>query len=98
MQVMDLCDEAGLDMGEADYTLLLEAAAAGASWQQVQRVLTRMGQELTVLQVSTLRAAEAYFRYANILLHGCLLWDLFAKPPVVPCFVLPMITTCATCG
>ncbi|KAK9822617.1 hypothetical protein WJX74_010626 [Apatococcus lobatus] len=61
-KVMDLCDEARLDMGEADYALLLEAAAAGASWPQVQRVLTRMGQELTVLQAPTLRAAEAYFR------------------------------------
>ncbi len=59
---MDLCDEAGLEMGEAEYALLLEVAALGASWEQVQRVLTRMGQELTVLQLSTLHAAEAYFR------------------------------------
>lgn len=62
VQVMDLCDEAGLEMGEADYTLLLEVAASGASWEQVHSVLTRMSQELTVLQKSTLQAAEAYFR------------------------------------
>ncbi len=70
VQVMDLCDEAGLDMGEAEYALLLEVAAVGASWEQVQRVLTRMSQELTVLQTSTLQAAEAYFRYIPAHVHA----------------------------
>ncbi|GAB4817090.1 hypothetical protein N2152v2_004136 [Parachlorella kessleri] len=56
------CD---LDLTEAEYARLIQAAAAplpgGACWQQVRSVLLRMGRELTTLSRPTLEAVALLF-------------------------------------
>lgn len=48
-------EAAGLELGEAEYSRLLQAAAAGgATWEEVAGVLRRMSKELTVLQQGTM--------------------------------------------
>lgn len=50
-----------LDLTEAEFARLLQAAAAAADWGAAAGVLRRMGSELTVLRPSTLRRVEALF-------------------------------------
>ncbi|KAL4853023.1 Proteinaceous RNase P 2 [Chlorella vulgaris] len=50
-----------LDLGEPEFCRLLQAAAAGTSWQRAQGVLQRIGSELTVLQPATLDLVRALF-------------------------------------
>lgn len=50
-----------LDLGEPEFCRLLQAAAAGTSWQLAQGVLQRIGSELTVLQPATLDLVRALF-------------------------------------
>jgi proteinaceous RNase P len=51
----------GLDLGEAEYARLLQAAAAGGPWARAEGVLRRLGAELTVLQPATLDRLRALF-------------------------------------
>ena len=45
-------DDLGIDLTEAEYSQLLAACVAGgAPWARAMGVLTRMGRELTTLQV-----------------------------------------------
>eukprot|EP00887_Chlorella_sp_A99_P004138 scaffold23.g4138.t1 len=54
--------EQGLDLTEAEYGRLLQAAAApGGTWEQASSVLERMGHDLTVLQDATLARVRALF-------------------------------------
>jgi hypothetical protein len=47
-------DKLGIDLTEAEYAQLLAACVAGgAPWTRAKGVLTRMGRELTTLQVLT---------------------------------------------
>lgn len=50
-----------LDLTEAEFARLLQAAAAGASWERAAGVLRRIGSELTVLAPATLRRVRALF-------------------------------------
>lgn len=52
----------GLDLTEAEYAALLLACSRGATEQQAEGVLRRLGRELTTLTQPTLAAAETYFR------------------------------------
>ena len=63
VQVLQQLDRLQLEPTEPEYALLLEACAAGAPWSSVQKLLHRVTRELTLLQDTTLAAAEAYFRY-----------------------------------
>ena len=57
-------DNLGIDLTEAEYAQLLAACVAGGSpWTRAEGVLTRMGRELTTLQVPT--GAFPYFRHAQ---------------------------------
>ncbi|KAL4448170.1 hypothetical protein ABPG75_005389 [Micractinium tetrahymenae] len=50
-----------LDLTEAEFARLLQAAAAGASWERAASVLRRIGSELTVLQPETLARVRTLF-------------------------------------
>ena len=50
-----------LDLTEAEFARLLQAAAADASWERAVGVLRRMGSELTVLTPTTLRRVKELF-------------------------------------
>ena len=50
-----------IDLTEAEFARLLQAAAAGASWERAAGVLRRIGSELTVLCPATLRRVRALF-------------------------------------
>lgn len=52
---------ASLDLTEAEFSRLMQAAAGSASWEEGRRVLRAMGRELTVLQRSTLDRIAAFF-------------------------------------
>ena len=63
MQVDELVRARGLDLTETEYAALLFGCARGdQAWADVETVLLRMGQELTVLAQPTLAVAEALFR------------------------------------
>lgn len=50
-----------LDLTEAEFARLLQAAAAGSSWERAQGVLRRIGSELTVMSPTTLRRVRELF-------------------------------------
>lgn len=53
--------EQQLDLTEAEFARLLQAAAAGGSWERAASVLRRVGSELTALQPGTLARVRALF-------------------------------------
>lgn len=53
--------EQQLDLTEAEFARLLQAATAGHSWERAASVLRRIGSELTVLQPETLARVRALF-------------------------------------
>ena len=55
---------AGLDLTEDECAALLRVCAAPGGAGRAPALLARIGREHTRLQVPTLAAAEAYFRYA----------------------------------
>ena len=95
MQVDATLQKLELDLTEAEFAMLLAACAHDKDHVRGQRVLQRMGRELTALSGTTLAVAASYFRSAPFLPSG-----LHARLPraCAPCGRLPVITLWARAG